>query len=118
MGEALELLARAARLSPRDPRGWFITLETAWAYLVAGQFDEAIAAAKKVLTQHPRSSFARRFIASCLARQGRLAEAAEALQEALEIEPVTLAKLRARLMFLDDKVWSDYAAGLRLAGLS
>lgn len=115
--EALELLARAARLSPRDPRGWFITLETAWAYLVAGQFDEAVAAAKKVLNQHPRSSFARRFIASCLARQGRLAEAAEALREALEIEPVTLTKLRARLMFLDENVWRDYAAGLRLAGI-
>jgi hypothetical protein len=77
IGEALELLARAARLSPRDPRGWFITLETAWAYLVDGQFDEAIATA---LIQHPRSSFARRFIASCLARQGRSMEAAEALR--------------------------------------
>jgi TolB-like protein len=117
IGEALELLSRAARLSPRDPRGWFITLETAWAYLVAGRLDEAVATAKKVLTQYPRSSFARRFIVSCLARQGRLNEAVDALREALEIEPVTLTKLRARLMFLDEKVWSDYAAGLRLAGL-
>jgi TolB-like protein len=116
--EALELLCRAARLSPRDPRGWAITLHMAWAYLVAGRFDEAIAAAKKVLNQHPRSSFARRFIASSLARQGRLKEAAEALRQALEIEPVTLTRLRARLMFLDQVVWDDYAEGLRLAGLS
>jgi tetratricopeptide (TPR) repeat protein len=56
--EALELLFRAARLSPRDPRGWFITSKMAWAYTVGGQFDEAISAANKVLNQNPRSAYA------------------------------------------------------------
>jgi TolB-like protein len=115
--EALELVSRATRLSPRDPRGWAIALATAWTYAVAGHFDDAIMAAKKVLNQHPRSSYARRFIVSCLARQGRLNEAAQALREALDIEAVTLTKLRARLMFLEERVWREYAAGLRLAGL-
>jgi hypothetical protein len=36
----------------------------------------------------------------------------------LEIEPhLTLAKLRERLLGIDERVWSTVAEGLRLAGL-
>jgi tetratricopeptide (TPR) repeat protein len=59
--EALKLLVRAARLSPRDPWGWLITSKMAWAYFVDGQFDEAVSAAKKSTepksTQRLRASF-------------------------------------------------------------
>src|SRR5712671_348125 len=55
-GEALELVFRAMRLSPRDPRGWFITLKAAWVYFVDGQYDQAISAAKTVLNRNPRSA--------------------------------------------------------------
>jgi TolB-like protein/predicted nucleic acid-binding protein len=117
--QALELLFRAVRLSPRDPRGWFITSKMAWAYHVGGQFEEAITAANKVLNQNPRSAYALRFLAASLAKQGRLKHAAEAIQEVLDIEPqLTLTKLRARLMFIEENVWSNYSAALRLAGLS
>ena len=116
--EALHLLFRAARLSPRDPRGWFITSKMAWAYIVGGQLDEAISAANKVLNQNPRSAYALRFLAASLAKQGRLDRAAAAMREVLSIEPqLTLAKLRARLMFIEETVWHDYSAALRLAGL-
>jgi hypothetical protein len=47
-----------------------------------------------------------------------LNEAAHVMRQALAIEPVTLTKLRSRLMFLDGNVWHDYAAALRLAGIS
>jgi tetratricopeptide (TPR) repeat protein len=117
-GEALELVFRAMRLSPRDPRGWFITLKAAWVYFVDGQFNQAISAAKKVLNQNPRSAYALRFLAASLAKQGRLNHAAEAVREVLNIEPqLTLTKLRPRLMFIEEKVWQDYSAALRLAGL-
>jgi Flp pilus assembly protein TadD len=103
--EALKLLVRAARLSPRDPRGWFITSKMAWAYHVAGQFDEAISAAKKVLCENPHSAYALRFLAASLARKGRLDGAAEAIREVLNVEPeLTLTRLRARLMFIEEKV--------------
>jgi hypothetical protein len=37
----------------------------------------------------------------------------------LNVEPqLTLTKLRARLMFVDEKTWCKYSAALRLAGLS
>jgi TolB-like protein/Flp pilus assembly protein TadD len=116
-GEALELVTRAMRLSPRDPRGWFITLKAAWVYFVDRQFDQAISAAKKVLNQNPHSAYAHRFLAASLAKQGRMSEAAEAIRDVLSIEPqLTLAKLRARLMAMEEKVWLDYSTALRLAG--
>jgi TolB-like protein len=115
---ALKLLVRAARLSPRNPRGWFITSKMAWAYHVAGHFDEAISAAKKVLRENPHSAYALRFLAASLARKGRLDGAAEAIREVLKVEPeLTLRVLRARLMFIEEKVWREYSSALRLAGL-
>jgi TolB-like protein/Flp pilus assembly protein TadD len=116
--EALELLFHAMRLSPRDPRGWLITSKMAWAYLVDGQLDKAISAAKKVLNQNPRSGYALRFLAASLAKKGRLNDAAEVIREVLNIEPqLTLTKLRARLMFIEENIWHDYAVAMRLAGL-
>jgi TolB-like protein len=116
--EALELLFRAVRLSPRDPRGWFITAKMTWAYFVQGQFDEAVSAAKKVLNQNPQSAYTLRMLAASLAKQGRLNDAAAAIKEVLNIEPqFTLTKLRARKMFIEEGIWRDYAAALRLTGL-
>jgi hypothetical protein len=46
-----------------------------------------------------------------------MSEAAEAIRDVLSIEPqLTLAKLRARLMAMEEKVWLDYSTALRLAG--
>jgi len=53
-----------------------------------------------------------------LARLGRKEKARDALEDMLKIEPdLTLATLRARLLGIDDRVWSKVAEGLRLAGL-
>jgi TolB-like protein len=115
---AFQLISRAAHLSPRDPRDWFIGLKTAWICFVDGQFDRAISAAKKVLNQNPRSAYALRFLAASLAKQGRSDHAAAAVREVLSIETqLTLTKLRPRLMFIEERVWNDYSAALRLAGL-
>jgi TolB-like protein/Flp pilus assembly protein TadD len=116
--KAVELISRAEHLSPRDPRDWFIGLKTAWIHFVDGQFDQTISAAKKVLHQNPRSSYALRFLAASLAKQGRQDHAAAAMREVRNIEPqLTATRLRPRLMFIEEKVWKDYSAALRLAGL-
>ena len=47
--KALELLLRADRLSPRDPRGWFIAACLGFAYYKERRYEEAVAAAKKAL---------------------------------------------------------------------
>ena len=41
-----------------------------------------------------------------------------AVREVLNVEPeLTLRGLRARLMFIEEKVWREYSSALRLAGL-
>jgi TolB-like protein len=47
--KALELLFRAQRLSPREPRGWFIQGGIAAAYLHEGRYDEATSACRRAL---------------------------------------------------------------------
>jgi TolB-like protein/Flp pilus assembly protein TadD len=74
--KALELLLRAQRLSPRDPRGWFITGGIAAAYLHEGRFDEAISASRRALDLNPRDTGMLRTLAACLVKQGRQSEAA------------------------------------------
>jgi TolB-like protein len=117
-GKALDLLARAERLSPRDPRGWFITWVMSLAYFMEGRFAESAAAAKKSLNRNPRSTLALRLLAASLARQGELDRAAEAMREMRSIEPqLTLTRLRARLMHFEEDFWQEYSEALKLAGL-
>jgi tetratricopeptide (TPR) repeat protein len=116
--KGLELFRRAVRLSPRDPRGWFISAGIAAAHFYEGRFDEAALWAQKALIHNPRFAIALRFLAASLAKQGKAEEAIAAAQQILNIEPeLTLTKLRARLMFLSDWCWSRYSEGLRRAGL-
>src|SRR5215471_5539916 len=53
-------------LSPRDPRGWFITRSIAVAYFHGRQFDEAISAARRALDQNPRDTGTLRTLAAAL----------------------------------------------------
>lgn len=117
--KALELLQRAERLSPRDPRGWFITGGgTAYTYFQAGRHDEAVAAAKSALIHNPRFTVALRNLAASLVKLGRLDEAAQVMRDLLGIEPqLTLTKLRGRMLNVEEHLWDDYSAALRAAGL-
>jgi TolB-like protein/Flp pilus assembly protein TadD len=116
--KALELLRRAQRLSPRDPRGWFFASGMALAHVVVGEFEAAAACARMAVDQNPRSTIALRFLAGSLARLGQKDKAASALRDMLKIEPrLTLATLRSRLVGIDEHVWNKVAQGLRLAGL-
>jgi tetratricopeptide (TPR) repeat protein len=117
-GKALELLHRAQRLSPRDPRGWFMASGMALAHIVDGHFEDAAACARVAVDQNPRSTIALRFLAGSLARLGQKEKAANALRDMGRIEPhLTLSKLHARLVGIDESVWRKVAEGLRLAGL-
>jgi TolB-like protein/Tfp pilus assembly protein PilF len=116
--KGLELFRRAERLSPRDPRGWFISAGLAATHYYEGRFDEAALWAQRALNHNPRFAIALRFLAASLARQGEADKAAAVMRELLDIEPeLTLTKLRARVMFLNDWCWSRYSDGLRRAGL-
>jgi TolB-like protein len=116
--DALDLFRRAERLSPRDPRGWFIAGGLAHAHFTRGEFDAAVSCARKALLYNPRYATGLRLLAAGLAKLGRRDEAAAAVQRLLSIEPqLTMSSLRARVMFMDESVWNKFADGLRLAGL-
>jgi len=116
--EALKLLDRSERISPRDPRAWFMASARAHTYLQAEQYSEAASWARKALARNPRSTRGLRILAMSLANLGELDRAAEAIQEVLAIEPgLTISKMRARLHFLPERTWDRHAEALRLAGL-
>jgi len=117
-GSALEQSRRAQRLSPRDPRGWLTLSVLSLAYLTDGRFDEAASFAKKSLVHNPRYGSPLRVLAASLAIMGHREQAAEVIQQLLKLEPqLSLSALRARLMYMDERVWSRLSGGLRLAGL-
>jgi TolB-like protein/Flp pilus assembly protein TadD len=115
--EALEMLRRAERISPADPRAWSMTAAAAQAHMQAGQFEEAAALARKALAQNPRSARTLRILAATQAALGEHAEAAAAIRRALSIEPeLTLSKLRGRMNYWPEGAWRKFADNLRLAG--
>ena len=117
-GKALQLLQRAERLSPRDPRAWFMATAAALAHLVDANYEAAASCAKRALAQNPRFAMALRLLAASLAKMGELDQAAETMQKMLEIEPqLTVSKLRARLTFMPQSIWMNLAEGLCLAEL-
>jgi TolB-like protein len=116
--KGLELFRRAERLSPRDPRGWFIFTGVAAVHFYEGRFDEAVLCARRALIHNPRLAIALRFLAASLGRQGKREEATAVVREILDIEPeLTVTKLRARTIFLSDWCRSRMREGLLAAGL-
>jgi TolB-like protein len=115
---ALQLLQRAERLSPRDPRGWSMATAQALAHFVEGNYEHAVVSAKKALAQNPRFAIALRLLAASLAKTGALDQAMETMKKILEIEPqLTASRLRARLPFMPQSIWANLEGGLILAGL-
>jgi TolB-like protein/Flp pilus assembly protein TadD len=115
---ALELLTRAERLSPRDPKAWYMAAAAALAHFVAGQLVAAVACARKALAHNPRFAPSLRVLAASLARLGDLDGAARCMRELLELEPhLTLGTLRARMAHMDARALAPFMEALRIAGL-
>jgi len=115
---ALQLLQRAERLSPRDPRAWSMATAQALAHFVEGNYEQSANCAKRALAQNPRFAIALRLLAASLAKTGALDQGAEVMKKVLEIEPqLTATKLRARVPFMPESIWKNLAEGLMLAGM-
>jgi tetratricopeptide (TPR) repeat protein len=78
-----ELLTRAMRLNPRDPRAWFTFQGMAIACLGEGQFADSASWGRKALAQNPRFAGAIRTLAANLAYLGQNVAAAEAIANLL-----------------------------------
>jgi TolB-like protein len=113
-----QLLSRAQRLSPRDPRAWFTTAGLAMACLGEGRFEDGAAWSRKALAQNQHSTAAMRLLAANLACLGQVEAAGKAIADNLRIEPdLTIAKFHTRRMFMHEDIWGKFSHGLRLAGL-
>jgi TolB-like protein/tetratricopeptide (TPR) repeat protein len=116
--QALELLQRAERLSPRDRKAWVTATARAQAHFAAGQFEEALHHARRALAQNPHFGATLRVVAASLAELGRADEAAQAIRRLLSQEPqLTLSKLHSRLSHMDERMLLPFLQGLRKAGL-
>jgi TolB-like protein len=115
---ALKLLHRAQRLSPRDPRAWYMAAVAALAHFVAGDFESAASSSETALAQNPRFAPTLRVLAASFARLGRIDAAAQAIRELLKLEPqLTIIALRGRLDHMVEGVREPFLDALRLAGL-
>jgi len=115
---ALQLLQRAERLSPRDPRAWSMATAQALAHFVEGNYEQSATCAKKALAQNPRFAIALRLLAASLAKTGASDQGSETMKKILEIEPqLTTSKLRARVPFMPQSIWTHLKEGLVQAGL-
>jgi adenylate cyclase len=113
--EAVRSFERAIRMSPVDPRLHFAFMGMGLAFIELLRFDEAIAAGKKALRQHPSYAPAYRCLASAFAHLGRDAEAREAASRLLELDPAfTISAWIARGGQSNAKLVIE---GLRKAGL-
>jgi TolB-like protein len=113
--EAIRSFERAIRLSPFDP--WLFLRFTGMgvALIGLGRFDEAVAAAKKALSQNQTYGAAYRCLAAALAHLGRDTEVRKAVAQFLEIEP----RFRISEWVARSGQWQAqmYIDGLRKAGL-
>ena len=90
----------------------------ALAHFVEGNYEQAVISAKRALAQNPRFAIALRLLAASLAKTGALDQASEMMKKILEIEPqLTASRLRARLPFMPQSIWTNLEEGLVLAGL-
>lgn len=113
-----EMIARALRLNPRDPRGWFTSGAMAIAAVIDGDYPEAVAWAEKALDQNRRFAVALRVLAVALVKLGQPDRARRAVQELLRIEPeLTISGFFQRIPVPIEGMARTYAEALKIAGL-
>jgi TolB-like protein/Tfp pilus assembly protein PilF len=116
--KGMDLLQRAQRLNPRDPRGWLVTAGMALAHFSEGRYAEAVSFSNRALSGNPRFAASLRILTASYALLSEREKAAEALQRYLKADPLaSLSTLQLRLRYLSNDIWSRVAEGLQLAGL-
>jgi len=113
--EAIALLNKAIRLNPIPPNWYSFTLGEA--YFLAGQYEEAVAAYKRVLHRNPDDVRAHTGLAATYSLLGREEEARAAAAEVLRIEPKFSVEYLKTLPFKNKADTERLIDALRKAGL-
>ena len=115
--EAVDFLARAMRISPRDAMHNDMLCGLAHVFVQLGQFEEAVSAARRSVRLNPYFSSPHRALVAALAHLGRQEEARDAAEHLLRIEPgFTIRAWDARNPW-KHPAKENVIAGLRKAGL-
>jgi len=115
---AIEHLARAERLSPRDPMLMQNNMAIAWALFFGGKFDEAARLTERITSALPTYLPAWRVGAISYAMNGDRDRAAIATRKVLEFDPSARVSILVPLLPLrrpEDR--ERYREGLRAAGI-
>ncbi len=114
--EGVNLLKQAMHLDPHFPAIYLFFL--GYGHYGMGQYEEAIAALKRSLTQNPDHFSPHRILAVIFSELGREEEAQAEVAEMLRISPnATLRGQKERMPFKDESTLERYMEGLRKAGL-
>jgi TolB-like protein len=113
-----EMVVRAQRLNPRDPRGWLMSGVMAIAAVIDENYAEALRWAEQALGQNRRFAVALRVAAVAYVKLGQQDRARHAVQQLLKIEPeLTISGFLARIPLPLESMAKTYADALKLAGL-
>jgi len=113
-----EMVERAQRLNPRDPRGWLMSGAMAIAAAVDENYADALSWAERALAQNRRFAVALRVAAVAFVKLGQQDRAKHAVQQLLEIEPeLTISGFFARIPVPLESMAKIYADALKAAGL-
>lgn len=114
---ALDHLATARRMNPRDPLEARTSTAMTLAHLIAGRFAEAEKWGERAIQQRPNFPPPLRFRAAALAQLGRLEEASALIRQLLLIQPGSTIGRTAKVRFRHPSHQAILLDGLRLAGL-
>ena len=116
--EAIEPISRAMRLSPQDPHIFNMQGVIAWAYFLAGRYDEASVWAEKAVRYHPNYLLGSLIHPASKAYAGKLDEAQQAMARLRKLDPKLRISNLTDLVPLRRQVdAAKFADGLRRAGL-
>lgn len=115
---AIEQFAAAIRLSPLDPRSFLSHTGMAYAHFFAGRHEDCLACATSALRQRPNFPGARRMAMASLAMAGRVAEASQARDAAMLIDPnFRISDIMGRLPFRRPEDIEKLVVACQIAGM-
>jgi adenylate cyclase len=115
--EGVAALERSIRLDPREPRAAVRLNQLALGLYFSREYAAAADVAKRAIRSYPDFAHPYRWLAAALGQLGRIAEAKEALEQAIAIVPGAFeTRVRVRVAWMRPEDHAHMLEGLRRAG--